>query len=69
MRDRFDSVKEADISGFQLPTGKNAATKFVETAVGDARSGCTDWVLSAEGPTRGQTFLSMAGRHRPTPAL
>ena len=45
VRDRFDLVREADTSGFQLPTGAAGQTgKFVETSSGDARSGCSDWV-------------------------
>ncbi|MFT5467550.1 MAG: N-sulfoglucosamine sulfohydrolase [Verrucomicrobiales bacterium] len=45
VRDRFDSIKEVDTSGFQLPTGKAGdAGKFVETLEGEAQSGCADWI-------------------------
>ena len=68
IRDRFDAVLESDISGFQLPTGKNAPTKFVEKAEGDARSGCTQWTtLLRQKPNDKPFFLWLAAidPHRP----
>ena len=45
VKDRFDEVREADVSGFQLPTGKAAKEgKITQKAIGDARSGCDQWV-------------------------
>ena len=45
IKDRFDEVREADVSGFQLPTGKAAkAGKITQKVIGDARSGCDQWV-------------------------
>ena len=62
MKERFDVVKEADISGFQLPTGKAAqAGKFVQKGVGDVKSGCTDWVpILRERPRDKPFFLWLA---------
>ena len=62
VKDRFDEVREADVSGFQLPTGEAAkAGKIVQKAVGDARSGCDQWVpvLKAR-PTDKPFFLWLA---------
>lgn len=53
VRDRFDEIREVDTSGFQLPAGAGGANgKFVETGVGDERSGCHEWVplLKARPP-------------------
>ena len=45
VKDRFNEVREADVSGFQLPTGKAAKEgKIIQTVTGDARSGCDQWV-------------------------
>src|SRR4051812_14353227 len=45
VKDRFDLVREADPSGFQLPTGAGAAgAKLEARARGDAASGCDHWV-------------------------
>ena len=45
VKDRFDEVREADVSGFQLPTGKAAKEgKITQKVIGDARSGCDQWV-------------------------
>lgn len=62
MKERFDLVKEADISGFQLPTGKAAqAGKFIQKGVGDIKSGCTDWVPTLrERPKDKPFFLWLA---------
>jgi arylsulfatase A-like enzyme len=74
VRERFELLREADTSGFQLPSGSAAAGgRFQEQAVGDARSGCTDWlsVLRARPDDR-PFFLWLAALdpHRPyDPAL
>ena len=62
VKDRFDEVREADVSGFQLPTGEAAkAGKIVQKAVGDARSGCDQWVpLLKARPTDKPFFLWLA---------
>ncbi len=44
VRDRFDRVREADPSGYQLPTGKDASKTAEQAVQKDAASGCTDWV-------------------------
>ena len=70
MRERFTVVREVDTSGFQLPTnaGANAGGKFVETATGDARSGCSDWVPLLQERDPGKPFfvwLAAVDPHRP----
>ncbi len=69
LRDRFDKIVEADESGFQLPAGETAESgEFAETAEGDARSGCADWVpLLKERPADRPFFLWLASLdpHRP----
>ena len=58
VKDRFDEVREADVSGFQLPTGKAAkAGKIVQKAVGDARSGCDQWVPLLKSRPRNKPFF------------
>ena len=45
VKDRFNEVREADVSGFQLPTGQAAKEgKITQKVIGDARSGCDQWV-------------------------
>src|SRR4051794_9635642 len=45
VKDRFDVVREADPSGFQLPPGPSAAGAGLGSAArGDAASGCDRWV-------------------------
>lgn len=69
VRDRFDLVLEADESGFQLPAGEAAAAgNFSETASGDARSGCADWVRLMRERDREKPFflwLAALDPHRP----
>ncbi len=69
MRDRFHKIIEADESGFQLPAGEAAeGGEFAETAEGDARSGCADWLpLLRERPADRPFFLWLASLdpHRP----
>ena len=69
VEDRFDSIFAADTSGFQLPTGTAAAAgKFVETQLGDQRSGCADWVRVLNARTEGKPFflwLAALDPHRP----
>ncbi|HRQ90918.1 MAG TPA: sulfatase, partial [Bacteroidia bacterium] len=67
LRERFDKVVEADESGFQLPAGSSTGD-FAETAVGDAQSGCADWLpLLRERPADRPFFLWLASLdpHRP----
>ena len=69
VEDRFDKIMAADTSGFQLPTGDAGKTgKFVETTLGDVRSGCTDWIpLLKARPDDKPFFLWLAALdpHRP----
>jgi N-sulfoglucosamine sulfohydrolase len=69
IRDRFDLVLEADESGFQLPAGEIAGDgQFAETADGDARSGCADWVRLMQERDRAKPFflwLAALDPHRP----
>jgi len=58
VKDRFDEVREADVSGFQLPTGEAAkAGKIVQNAVGDARSGCEQWLPLLKSRPRDKPFF------------
>ncbi|MBT5926246.1 MAG: sulfatase-like hydrolase/transferase, partial [Verrucomicrobia bacterium] len=69
IKDRFDRIWEADTSGFQLPSGKAAeAGKFQETAIGDAKSGCSDWLTALNARPKDQPFflwLAALDPHRP----
>ena len=70
MRKRFSVVREVDTSGFQLPAnaGANAGGQFRETASGDAKSGCADWIpLLRERDPRKPFFawLAAVDPHRP----
>ncbi len=69
IKDRFDRVWEVDTSGFQLPSGKAGETgKFQETAIGDARSGCADWLTALNARPKDQPFflwLAALDPHRP----
>jgi N-sulfoglucosamine sulfohydrolase len=69
VKDRFDRIWEVDTSGFQLPSGKAAeAGKFQETAVGDAKSGCADWLTALNARPKDRPFflwLAALDPHRP----
>ncbi|MDE0821050.1 MAG: sulfatase [Opitutales bacterium] len=58
MKERFNLVKEADISGFQLPTGKAAkAGKFIQKGTGDEKSGCTGWIPTLRARPKDKPFF------------
>ena len=69
VKDRFDRIWEADTSGFQLPSGKAAEKgQFQETAIGDAKSGCSDWLTALQARPKNQPFflwLAALDPHRP----
>jgi N-sulfoglucosamine sulfohydrolase len=69
VKDRFDRIWEADSSGFQLPSGAAAqANQFVESASGDARSGCSQWLEALNSRPDGRPFflwLAALDPHRP----
>ncbi len=69
IKDRFDRLWEADSSGFQLPSGKAAeGNAFVESAQGEARSGCSEWIEALNARPEGQPFflwLAALDPHRP----
>ncbi len=70
MRERFSAVREVDTSGFQLPAnaGSNAGGRFQETARGDAKSGCADWIplLRERDPRKPfLAWLAAVDPHRP----
>ena len=70
MRARFSVVREVDTSGFQLHAnaGADAGGQFRETASGDAKSGCADWIsLLRERDTSKPFFawLAAVDPHRP----
>jgi len=69
IKDHFDVIREADTSGFQLPTGDaEKAGKFVQTMEGDARSGCDQWVPTLRSRPKDRPFflwLAALDPHRP----
>ncbi len=59
VKDRFDVVREADPSGFQLGAGKDA--KLTAQGPGAAQSGCDQWVpVLRERPRERPFFLWLA---------
>ena len=70
VKDRFDEVREADVSGFQLPTGE-AAKSWKDCAEGSRR--CTQRLRSmgafAEGAANRQAVFPVARRARSAPRL
>ncbi|MHC4117750.1 MAG: sulfatase family protein [Planctomycetota bacterium] len=54
VKDRFDLVREADVSGFQLPTG---ADKSKRVMVAKEKSGCEHWVSTLRGRPRDRPFF------------
>jgi len=69
VKEHFDVVKEADVSGFQLPTGDaEKLGRFVQQMEGDARSGCDQWVPTLQERPRDKPFflwLASLDPHRP----
>lgn len=69
IRDRFDKILEADESGFQLSVdGEESTGEFSETMLGDARSGCSDWLSLLQERDRDKPFflwLASLDPHRP----
>ncbi|MBK1876193.1 sulfatase family protein [Pelagicoccus mobilis] len=62
----FHEVREADVSGYQIPQGGTGG--FKETMAGDARSGSQDWVpILKDRPKDKPFFLWLASldAHRP----
>ena len=58
VKDRFDEVREADVSGFQLPTGEAAKEgKIIQKVIGDARSGCDQWVPVLKARPKDKPFF------------
>jgi N-sulfoglucosamine sulfohydrolase len=69
IKDRFHVVKDVDASGFQLPTGEAGKSgNFEESLVGDAQSGCEDWIPLMREREPGKPFflwLAALDPHRP----
>ena len=69
VKKHFHVVKEADVSGFQLPTGDaEKLGKFVQQMKGDARSGCDQWVPTLKSRPKDKPFFLWLGAldpHRP----
>lgn len=69
VKDRFDTVVEADVSGFQIPSGADQDQgKFIQRMSGDARSGCDQWIPTLRGRPRDKPFflwLAALDPHRP----
>ncbi len=59
VEDRFDLIKPADVSGFQLPTGPDG--KKASAMVAKDASGCADWIPTLrERPKNKPFFLWLA---------
>lgn len=56
LKDRFDVVKEADPSGFQLPTGADGKPAARIKAKGD-QSGCIDWLPTLQERPKDKPFF------------
>jgi len=54
VKDRFHLVREADVSGFQLPTGKDASKS---TMVAREKSGCEHWVSTLRSRPEDRPFF------------
>ncbi len=69
VKDRFDHIVEADVSGFQLPSGADQDKgKFIQRMSGDARSGCDQWGPTLRGRPRNKPFFmwfAALDPHRP----
>jgi arylsulfatase A-like enzyme len=58
VKDRFDVVREADPSSFQLPAGRGAAAARLGAGVrGDAASGCGQWVPTLRDRPKDRPFF------------
>jgi arylsulfatase A-like enzyme len=57
VKDRFDVVREADPSGYMLPTGRGPGT----VSKGDAASGCDQWVATLRDRPRDKPFFLWLG--------
>ena len=56
-KDRFDLVREADPSGFQLPVGKDAKERMTARGSDAAQSGCDQWVPVLRDRPRDRPFF------------
>jgi arylsulfatase A-like enzyme len=54
VKDRFHLVHEADVSGFQLPTGKDASKR---TMVAREKSGCEHWISTLRSWPKDRPFF------------
>ena len=55
VRDRFDLIKEADIRGFQLPSGAKGTEKMIAAA--KIASGCEDWIDVLQSRPKNKPFF------------
>jgi N-sulfoglucosamine sulfohydrolase len=54
VRNRFDIVHEADVSGFQLPTGKDGSAQAM---IARQKSGCERWLSTLENRPKDKPFF------------
>ena len=60
-KQRFDLVREADPSGFQLPAGQDAKSRMTAPGAGAVQSGCDQWVpVLRDRPRETPFFLWLA---------
>jgi arylsulfatase A-like enzyme len=57
VKDRFDEVREANPSGFQLATGKDANARMTAPGSGAVQSGCDQWVPVLRDRPRDKPFF------------
>lgn len=57
VKDRFEVVREADASGFQLATGKDGKARMTVEGTGAAQSGCDQWVAVLRDRPRDRPFF------------
>ncbi|MHC4432686.1 MAG: sulfatase family protein, partial [Planctomycetota bacterium] len=54
VRDRFDVVHEADVSGFQLPSGADGSQPAM---IADEKSGCERWLSTLQARPKDRPFF------------
>jgi len=57
VKDRFDEIKEADPSGYQLPSGDTPSGAARQPIGKDAASGCSDWILTLRNRPKDKPFF------------
>ena len=69
VKGRFDLVREAGTSGFQLPTGPASKAPMVAQGAGAVQSGCDQWVPVLRDRPRDRPFFLWLAAAGPSPRL